>query len=247
MEILKFTIEPSEFHKIKIEERAFLTVLGNLVNDIISLRKIILLLSDYKGDQINKILSVDQILSMIIIMAGKLYECRSIIGMALKDKEMGIRYDKELSSEGKKRLKRIRKMDKTPIQKIRNKLAAHYDLDKIKEVLTKHELDTYEFYMGSEWVFYRYRMLDILRGLLLLELYGSKNLNDLEKVKESLIFFQDQVIDISDDIYNYFDEVFRRMVALYDCEYQMEEVTNIEVGRFIDFNIPFFVSISGLK
>ena len=34
MEILKFTIEPSEFHKIKIEERAFLTVLGNLVNEI---------------------------------------------------------------------------------------------------------------------------------------------------------------------------------------------------------------------
>ena len=240
MKIYKSIITLEEFHKIPIEDRAFIICLGNIVNDCFSKLSQIFLLVNYEGDEINKIINYDCSLRVYIELAGIIYECQNTINQALKSKEIGELYGQNLTDEGKKRFKRIKNLTNEPIKEVRKQLAAHYDFNKIKETMENIELTDYEYYSSDEKNLFRFRMSDIVRGIALNRIFNT----DKDEVLSEKAFkdFLDQSISATMDIINYFHEIMEIAFKHYDVDFTTEVLSSdVRIGKLRDFNLPYFI------
>lgn len=242
--ILEFS--KTDLLKIPEDERLFIFLMSQALNEIIILKKLWLVIDRPSNPGIQRSGSNAQSLFIIRTYVHKIYEAWQIIRNCYQGK-IHQKYCNELSDRAGSGLDQIIKyfddknFKETPIYKIRNGYAGHYGWKEPKTVLDRinifPETEMLEIFFGNSRANTLYNFSEKINNYALTVIYQQEYVKALEQLLK---------VEFSELFDNFCDFGHAIIAAIYfkymPNEYRVDELSDIR--KIEDIRVPYFISTS---
>ena len=172
MVLNKILISREKLNSIPERERIFFIEIGNLLNELNTLQKVIFIAAKYTEDTLERRGRNLQALFFVRILAGKLSEAWELLKRDFFGAMLSQEYETRLDSDAKKNLEKLKKYfsRQNLIHQIRNEFAFHYSSpEEIKRQLDEvPREEVFELLLAPEHGNCLYSMSDVILNFALL-------------------------------------------------------------------------------
>jgi hypothetical protein len=239
MVLTKVQITSAQLIAMPKNDRVFFIQIGNLLNDLNILQKLIFVSAKYTEDTLERRGRNLQALLLVRIHAGKLWEAWELLKRDFFGAKLSHQYEPELDGDAKHSLGELKKYfsRKNIIYKIRNEFAFHYSSanDIENQINSVPNSETFDLLLAKEHGNCLYCMSDVILNYSLL---NAVDPSDPQRAIETIL---DEICAITK---HFLDFLGGCLVLIWD-KYIGGDNEQIEIGTppsLEDLILPYFIS-----
>ena len=223
------------------DERIFLVQMGTILNDIHMLLKLVIFSTKKTDNEVERKAQNSQALSILKILAGKLYEGWGVVDYYYRQRCLSRKYGKSLDPKAKKCYKELKgyfRNSDNLVKWVRHKFASHYDREEVKEQVAQSPDDRV-----FEWYISDYHGNCLYHMSYMISLTAIANFIDIKDPGKAMDIFLNDILETSKN-FQFF--VGHCMLAIAQ-KYLERDFENVEIPDPPDINevfLPYFTTRS---